>query len=105
MWESVLDRWWLWNSCEPCITMGQKLAPAATKASSRGCDLVDYPGVLLWCRNILRRNPSIVSIYRTHLVETLKNTSNFALEYDALAVEWFLLGLVEIPPGGFDDEC
>lgn len=101
MWKYVLDRWWLWETCEPFIETAKELVPQARKSGGTKCDLVDYLGVLIWAREILANCPDLMDCFREHLVEVVENRPKGAEEYQALAVEWFLLGLVEIPPVGF----
>lgn len=102
MWKYVLDHWWLWETCEPFVEKAQGFVPETESWGGEKCALLDYLGILLWSRAILRKCPALMSTYRQHLFGTLNYPSKVAGKYESLAVEWLLLGLVEMPLSCFD---
>jgi len=68
----------------------------------RACDLLSYVSILAWCAEVIRENPTIKTCFAEH-VRTHAEGEAEGLpleEYEAAAMEWLLLGLVEIPPEG-----
>jgi hypothetical protein len=64
--------------------------------------LADYATVLVWAGQVLRDNPAIMSIYGRLIASSVTRGSAppDCLEYEAVAFEWLLQGLVELPPAG-----
>jgi hypothetical protein len=64
--------------------------------------LTDYSSVLIWAGALMRANPAIMSIYEL-LIEELRAKESAppaCVEYEAVAFEWLVEGLVELPPAG-----
>jgi hypothetical protein len=63
---------------------------------------VYYAAVLLWCSNLLRKNPSLTDYFSAFIKPHTSDSRlrKQLLDYDALAVECFLLGVVDLAPNG-----
>jgi len=61
-----------------------------------------YAAVLLWCSNLLRKNPNLTEHFSA-FIKPYTSDSRLRKQlpkYDALAVECFLLGVVDLAPHG-----
>jgi hypothetical protein len=101
IWDKVMTHWWLWDEIAAVRTKVGKLLPGKPTDRSNGpCDLVSYLAILLWAGGLVRENPSIPSEFAEY-VKRYSGPCDLPLEeYEAAAVEWLLLGLVELPPVG-----
>ncbi len=65
-------------------------------------DLASYVAILLWCGQLVQQNSIIVSEFGRYLRRHAggRDLPADVGSYQAVAVEWFLLGIVEIPPPG-----
>jgi hypothetical protein len=61
--------------------------------------LVKYLRVLVFAREFVEHNACVLKIFRNRYSARFNDT---ICSYEALAVEWLLLGLVEIPPPGVE---
>jgi len=86
----LAHRWAQTGICEAHRSIGPHISKSTDGGQAR------YISTLFWCSQILRRSESIMSAYRK-FVRTQDNRSR-AIEYEATAVEWFLIGADEIPP-------
>ena len=102
MWQWVFQHDWLWQQVvafAPSWLRPKLAEPAET------CDLPRYLAILLWSSDVIRDNPAIIE----HFVTYVRNHGGDAgcdlpLEtYEAAAMEWLLLGLTELPPGGVSE--
>lgn len=65
------------------------------------CDLPTYFAVLAWTSRLVQENPSILREFATYIAQRAGvSIRPEVLEYEAVAVEWFLLGVVALPPAG-----
>jgi hypothetical protein len=100
IWNWVLNHHWLWDEVKAVRgQVDQALFGGPCKRKDTACDLSSYLAVLLWSARLSRENPGISTEFWAY-VNGHKGVPAYVETYDAAAVEWFLLGLVEIPPAG-----
>ena len=103
MWNWVLTHSWLSQQVGAVRERACRIiSGGAGRPSGGGCSPRDYVAVLLWAGELVRRNPAIVAAFARYVRryaagEQLPTDLD---EYEAAAVEWFLEGLVELPPRG-----
>jgi len=102
MWQYVLAHRWLWRPIDDVRTdlaerLGVERAPIG-----EACDLLSYAAVLLWGGEVMRANPAIGTQFADHVRRHAgRREAGLPLEtYEGAALEWLLLGLVEIAPAG-----
>ena len=103
IWKWVLSHAWLRRQVEETrIRTDQQLFQEAKKHDDTACDMATYVAILTWAAGLVRRNPVIAIEFAQYVKESAKDTPvpDDLAEYEAAAVEWFLLGLVELPPAG-----
>jgi hypothetical protein len=61
---------------------------------------MDYLAVLVWGGRVLRDNPGVCSAFANYVERNCKGPVVKLREYEGAALEWLLLGLVELPPAG-----
>jgi hypothetical protein len=61
-----------------------------------------YLAVLLWGSEVMKKNPSILATFTERLKKALSSDSDPRgyEDFEGAAFEWFLRGLVELPPAG-----
>lgn len=104
IWKWVLAHHWVW---EPIRQM-REVTDTTIFGKPQGhddvtCDLGTYLAVLAWAGAFVRahrRLPLCFADYIQRHAGDAKLPCGIA-EYDAVAVEWFVLGAVEIPPTGW----
>jgi hypothetical protein len=102
IWNWVLNHNWLWDEVKPVRRqVDQALFGGTCKRKDATCDLSSYLAILLWSAHLLRENPAISTCFWAYIAGH-EGVQSYVETYDAAAVEWFLLGLVEIPPTGVD---
>ena len=63
--------------------------------------LGDYLAVLVWSAQVLRNNPAVMPAFAEYVTANCGQPVRVPLaEYQGAALEWLLLGLVELPPPG-----
>lgn len=65
-------------------------------------DVDHYVELLQWASGIVRGNPAILPAFHRH-VQSLVDVKSLPADwktYEATAIEWFLEGVVELPPNG-----
>lgn len=101
VWTWVFRHKWLWEQVERVQdALAAKMPSAIQEHPLYKGDLRDYLAVLVWGGRVMRDNPSLPERF-AHYVE--KESGQPALnlqEYEGAALEWLLLGLVELPPAG-----
>lgn len=103
IWSFVLEHGWLWRSYEAARKdVDQRIFGKAQRHSDETCDLRSYLAILAWAGRLARDNPGIMERFAEHVG---RNRGDAQLppglsHYDGAAVEWFLLGVVEISPPG-----
>lgn len=101
IWQSVLSHWWLWEEVVKVRSKVEARLPGKrTDASDAVCDMVTYVSILLWAAELVRANPQISSGFADYVGRHADGNRLPLAEYEGAAVEWFLLGLVELPPAG-----
>lgn len=103
IWNWVFRRWWLW---QPLQAVRQetdaRIFGSPQKHDDSSCDLASYLAVLVWAARVSRQNPLMVSAFADY-VASVRGDEELPADidqYDAAAFEWFLLGLVDLPPNG-----
>jgi hypothetical protein len=102
VWNYVFNHQWLWSEIERTKT---ELAVPADNASYFAGRLGSYLAILAWGGRFLRENPELTSKFATYVVQEAGDKADIARalplqSYDGAALEWLLLGLVEVPPEG-----
>jgi len=102
MWNWVFRHQWLrYPMLEVRRELEGKLPEIAKTRVGPNCDLGSYLAILVWAGRLLAANSIVMDEFRTYLdreAEGLRLPNSLQLE--AVAVEWFLLGLVELPAAG-----
>jgi len=103
MWNWALSHPWIWKQIEPLRrAVDMAVFGSAQKRGDTACDAASYVAILIWAGDLLRGNPEIGAaydrFYRNHC-DDQQLPADLAT-YEAAAVEWLLLGLVELPPSG-----
>ncbi len=107
----IVDRAYIWNWVFAHSWLGDQVAavrqliagPGAGAMNANGaCDLTSYAAILLWSGALIMQNPGILPAFADYVAAHAAGTTlpSGLDEYEAPAVEWFLLGLVELSPGG-----
>ena len=103
MWKWVFAHRWV---RQPMLEVRDHIATLidcpSEPVSTGPCDLLSYLAILRWSADVVQQNPAVVEYFARHVRNFADNTPiHVPLEsYDAAAMEWLLLGLVEIPPAG-----
>ena len=103
IWDWVFRHEWLWRPVEKVRKQLQESLPGAeTIPVGASCDLVSYLAILLWAGTMVKDNPTILAGFKEYLTPGLKGMALAGefVQYEAVAFEWFLLGVVEVPPDG-----
>ncbi len=103
IWNQVFGRWWLWKPfVEKRDETDHLLFGDSMPRPDAVCDLSSYLAVLFWCGDLLRANPQIISVFNNYLGSASKLIGSLpdAGTYEGAAVEWFLIGLINVPPAG-----
>jgi hypothetical protein len=102
VWEWVFGHSWLWDQVERVRDdLEPILSPAVKDHPFFKTDLMDYLAVLVWGGRVLRANPGICRAFANYVERNSKDPIDLKLsEYEGSALEWLLLGLVELPPAG-----
>lgn len=101
MWRFVFRHRWLWE----LVARERKRISTIVKLDGKvgdACDLLSYLAIMRWSAELIRVNPTITSAFAEH-VQQHARADEFVSRlhtYEAAAVEWFLLGVVELPPTG-----
>ena len=102
MWNWVFRHGWLRNEVERV----NEVLPSRLSAQTRQhkyfqTDLRWLLAIMAWSGQVLQSNPSINAAFDAHIRRYAKVTVLEDVKtYDAAAIEWLLLGLVELPPVG-----
>lgn len=101
MWSYVLNHDYLWKPIEATRDRLRELLPTASaKYVKDACDVLSYAAILRWCGDLMRANPDLPPVFHKYLSSCCgeKPCPEDAVDFEAAAAEWLLLGLVEIPP-------
>jgi hypothetical protein len=101
IWGFVLRHSWLWNEVKKVRSKVEARLPGKRPdPSDKVCDALTYLSILLWAAELVRDNPQITSGFAGYVGRHAAGHRLPLTEYEGAAVEWFLLGLVELPPAG-----
>lgn len=102
VWNWVLRHRWIWTQVEHVRSeIEVVLSPAVRKHHYYSTELAKYLAVLVWGGRVLRDNPSVCSAFASYVERNCKGPVDLKLrEYEGAALEWLLLGFVELPPEG-----
>lgn len=102
VWNWVFPHHWIWAQVESVRDDIDKVfSPAVRKHRLFTTELKDYLAVLVWGGRVLRDNPKICGAFASYVERQNKGPIDLNLcEYEGAALEWLLLGLVELPPAG-----
>lgn len=103
MWRYVFAHRWLRQPVEGYrAALAQGILDASPRRSTRQCDLASYLAVLLWAASLVRENRAILPVFVEHVNDHRDNAPvpDDIGTHEAAAVEWLLLGLVELAPSG-----
>ncbi len=94
----VFGHKWLSNQLPPLDDL-PRISEADDQRTSR---LIWYLRVLRWAAEVVRANPHICEAFAATVRDNAggEKVPDDIETYEATAVEWFLLGLVELPPCG-----
>lgn len=105
MWNWVFEHGWIWDPIKAIqAALQTSLPPEIRNDADYQSNLGWYLTILLWCGELTKANPCIA----TGFDDYIRNKAGSASPrippdlntYEAAAVEWFLLGAVELPPSG-----
>jgi hypothetical protein len=105
VWNWALNHLWVWRPIEATREALRPLLPGMCETSKTGaCDPLSYVAILVWAGRLLRDNPAVSESFARFLRSKCSNgpLPPDLATYDAVAVEWLLLGMVELPPPGVD---
>lgn len=103
MWRWVFARRWIRG---PILalrdSLGRDVGGVHGAGPGEACDPLSYAAILLWSADLVRRNPLITARFAGYVRSKAPDAvRGLPLErYEGAAVEWLLLGLVELPPPG-----
>lgn len=103
IWKWVFAHRWLWRPVERMRDhIVEQIGQSRVASTYGACDLVSYLAILRWSADVIRLNPDVGPCFDAHLKQHCPDqTICLPLEtYEAAAMEWLLLGLVEVPPPG-----
>lgn len=102
VWEWVFGHRWLWEQVEEVRDeLESIISPEMKEHQFFKTDLMDYVAVLVWGGRVLRDNPRVCRDFSNYVTLYTKGPVDLNLqEYEGAALEWLLLGLVEMPPEG-----
>lgn len=102
VWNWVLRHRWIWAQVElVCGEIEAVLSPAVRKHQYYSTELAKYLAVLVWGGRVLRDNPGVCEAFASYVRREAEGSVDLDLrEYEGAALEWLLLGLVELPPEG-----
>lgn len=101
MWRFVFSHSWLWEYVDACrVDISKVLGTVDCASGGNQANLADYITILWWAAGIVRSNRAIAPTFAKYVQRHCnKQRSPADLKtYEGAAIEWFLLGLVEIPP-------
>lgn len=102
VWERVFGHSWLWEQVQEVRDELESIIPPELKEHQfYKTDLMDYIAVLVWGGRVLRNNPGVCSAFSNYVTLYTKGPVDLNFhDYEGAALEWLLLGLVEMPPEG-----
>jgi len=103
IWKWVFGHSWLWDCVESKYEEVKRALPSnVLNDHDFNTDLGYYLPILLWASDVVRENSFIAEEFDRYVRGHFENSQppENLVEYEAAAIEWFLLGLVELPPKG-----
>jgi hypothetical protein len=104
IWKWVLAHHWVW---EPIQRMREvtdiSIFGGCQKHDDVTCDLGTYLAIVAWAGTFVRDHPQLPVCFADYIQRHAGDAQlpTAIAEYEAVAMEWFLLGVVEIPPAGW----
>lgn len=100
IWNWVFGHNWLWAQVESVKAELEPMKPPLVHGINTG-GLSNYVALLVWAGRVLRSNPTVVQHFADYVSRQCEVPEQLRLgEFEAAAIEWLLLGLVELPPKG-----
>ncbi len=101
IWNWAFAHGWLWGQVQRVRdSLGMAVPEPVRKDRLFKSELGDYLAVLVWGACVLRANPGIMQSFAKHVAAHCDSVPAYVREYEGAALEWLLLGLVELPPAG-----
>lgn len=104
MWRWVFAHRWLWRQI---LAVREEIARELKLELPVGesCDVLSYLAILHWSAEVLRLNPPVQRLFVEHVRRNSPDSADrLPLKtYEAAAIEWLLLGVVELPPTGMEE--
>jgi hypothetical protein len=104
MWDWALSHTWIWEPMESVrVRVDRAIGCESDARDDSACDSASYVAILIACAELLRQNPHIQPQFALFLRGHTNAEARLPHDlerYEAAAVEWLLLGLVELPPAG-----
>jgi hypothetical protein len=102
VWSWVLGHSWLAEQVDRTRdALARRLPVAIEDDPLHATELGRYLAVLVWGARVMRDNPGILPAFLRHVRRHGRNAvPNRVGEYEGAALEWLLLGLVDLPPAG-----
>jgi len=104
VWNYVFRHTWLRDNLESVAEEIEKDLPSSITQHSdyKDCDFGYYPAILWLYSKLIKENPSIMMHFRELILSHVKNAERkiSLQDHEAPAVEWLLIGLVELLPSG-----
>lgn len=105
MWRWVFSHGWLKRQVRSRHeTIAPLIGRPGKKLATSPCDLHTYLAILHWGADVIRNNPEICPRFARHLERHKgKQPLDIPIDtYEAAALEWLLVGVVELPPKGVE---
>jgi hypothetical protein len=102
IWQWVFRHRWLWVQVERVKqTLSTSLPAAVLQDPLHATKLGDYLAMLVWGGEVLHENPTVTVAFAEYVNASCSEPVRVPLaDYQAAALEWLLLGLVELPAAG-----
>jgi hypothetical protein len=101
VWNWALAHRWLRDPIREVRASLADDAPGAVRGDALfETDLGEYLALLVWGGRVLHANPAIMDAFARHVAAHCDPAPPDAREHEGAALEWLLLGLVELPPAG-----
>lgn len=102
VWNWVFEHRWLWQQVERGREeLAPKMPTEIQEHRFYSNDFRDYLAVLVWGGRVMRDNPSLPERFALYVEKESGQPAPVNLQaYEGAALEWLLLGLVELPPAG-----
>lgn len=100
----VLKRRWIWDEVQALdSSIRARLRRDIVEHPDFQGPFSEYLPILLWASSVIRDNPGISDAFAKYVTSHANPQGGLPQDlgqYDAAAIEWLFLGLVELPPEG-----